>query len=392
MKEPPSLALGSLARSQSATRRSCLGIAGAVAASAALARPSRAQPVIGLPSLREEAAAKGLRYGAHPYNYPPHRTPDLDQLVAEQCGLVAPVLNWPLVSLTQDAFDSAADKGVVALAEAQRMLLTGAHLLWFAAVPGWFRALSGPDAARAAIEAHIRRMGAAFASRTWSVNVINEALNPGDQRTDGLRIDPFLQAVGPGYWDTAFQAARVAFPDSLLVYNDTGMEQDGGDMLARRRALLDRIDALLKRGTPVDAVGLQSHLTLTRPFDPASYRAFLADIAGRGLKVVVSELDVTDDNAAGAEATGTIEDRDRAAAAMYRRYLDAALAEPAVAAVVTWGLSDRQSWITARRQRWFLHRGRPPPRTLPFDADLNPKPAFDAIIEAFRAAPQRQLR
>lgn len=390
MKEPPFLALESLARPRSATRRSCLGMAGAVASSAILAQPSRAQPTMGLPSLREAAAAKGLRYGAHPYNYPPHRTPDLDRLVAEQCGLIAPVLSWPLVSAMQNSFDSAADKGVVALADAQRTPLTGAHLLWFAAVPGWFEAISGPSAARAAIEAHIRRMGAEFASRTWSVNVVNEALNPSDQRADGLRIDPFLQAVGPSYWDIAFQAARAAFPDSLLVCNDYGMEQDGGDMLARRRTLLDRLDALLKRGTPVDAVGLQSHLTLARPFDPAAYRAFLADIAGRGLKIIVSELDVMDDRAAG--AAGTIEDRDRAVAAMYRRYLDAALAEPAVAAVVTWGLSDRQSWIVAGRRHGFLHPGRLPQRPLPFDADLNPKPAFDAVIEAFQAAPQRQLR
>ncbi len=77
---------------------------------------------------------------------------------------------------------------------------------------------------------------------------------------------------------------------------------------------------------------------------------------------------------------------------MYRRYLDAALAEPAVAAVVTWGLSDRQSWIVAGRRHGFLHPGRLPQRPLPFDADLNPKPAFDAVIEAFQAAPQRQLR
>jgi endo-1,4-beta-xylanase len=56
----------------------------------------------------------------------------------------------------------------------------------------------------------------------------------------------------------------------------------------------------------------------------------------RGLKILVTELDVLDDGLPRASAP-----RDRAVADIYRRYLDVALANPHVAAVITFGLSDR---------------------------------------------------
>ncbi len=58
--------------------------------------------------------------------------------------------------------------------------------------------------------------------------------------------------------------------------------------------------------------------------------------------------------------------------------------------VVTWGLSDRHSWIVRHetdRSRW--RKDGLPSRPLPFDAELRPKPAFAAIAEAFAHAPAR---
>jgi endo-1,4-beta-xylanase len=72
--------------------------------------------------------------------------------------------------------------------------------------------------------------------------------------------------------------------------------------------------------------------------------------------------------------------RDRAVADVLRRYLDTALAEPAVAAVLTFGLSDRYSWLRE------AHPGR---RPLPFDASLRPKPALEALEEALSRARTR---
>ena len=70
--------------------------------------------------------------------------------------------------------------------------------------------------------------------------------------------------------------------------------------------------------------------------------------------------------------------RDRLVADTYSRFLDAALDAPAVKIVVTWGLADRHSWIV--RQETHQSKWRtdgPPSRPLPFDAELNPEPAFE---------------
>jgi endo-1,4-beta-xylanase len=108
-------------------------------------------------------------------------------------------------------------------------------------------------------------------------------------------------------------------------------------------------------------------------------------VAGLGLTIQITELDVTDEHALADEAV-----RDRLVADTYSRFLEAALDESAVKMVVTWGLSDRHSWIVrgeTHESKWRTDGL--PSRPLPFDAELKPKPAFDAVAQAFVHAPQR---
>jgi endo-1,4-beta-xylanase len=147
------------------------------------------------------------------------------------------------------------------------------------------------------------------------------------------------------------------------------------------------MERMQQNGTPVDAVGIQAHLSCVGgpPFSAARLRRFLADLAGLGLAIQITELDVTDESAAADPVV-----RDRLVADTYSRFLDAALDEPAVKMVVTWGLSDRHSWIVRRETNESKWRGDSAlSRPLPFDADLKPKPACEAVAHAFRHAPQR---
>ena len=366
------------------SRRWCLRALGGVPAMGSLTHLRASEAAPSLPSLRDAAARIGLRYGAAAHDYPPVFTPEYDQLVLQQCGLVVPVLNWSQASPTPGHFEENTDKGVVAWAKASGLPLTGSHLLWHEAIPRWFAALSDPREARQAVIAHIHRAGARLAHDTWSINVINEALNPTDWREDGLRRDPFSRIFGDSYWDFAFRAAREAFPDAVLVYNDYGMEQEYGDARAKRAALLRRLDALLAAKVPIDAIGLQSHLRLKEPFNSRSFAAFLGQIAARGVRIIITELDVLDIGAPSA-----VGPRDLAVANMYRDYLETVLSERAVTAVITWGLSDRYTWLRPSFSRVFSRPDGLPTRPLPFDAELRPKPAFHAMLAAFCAAPQR---
>ena len=76
---------------------------------------------------------------------------------------------------------------------------------------------------------------------------------------------------------------------------------------------------------------------------------------------------------------------DRIVAGMYEDYLSVVLDEPAVIAVLTWGLSDRYSWLSSYKPR----PDKAPVRPLPFDAQMQRKLAWNAIARAFDKAPKR---
>jgi endo-1,4-beta-xylanase len=96
----------------------------------------------------------------------------------------------------------------------------------------------------------------------------------------------------------------------------------------------------------------------------------------------VTELDVCDRH-----LPANIEKRDMLVASAARRFLEVALDQPATSAVLTWGLSDRYSWLSeyasVRRQDGLRSRG------LPLDEDMRRKPLWSALATSFAAADPR---
>lgn len=127
---------------------------------------------------------------------------------------------------------------------------------------------------------------------------------------------------------------------------------------------------LKSKNAPIHALGIEAHLNyqgFTRNFDTAAFRTFLSNVAARGLYIFITELDVLDD---GLKAT-PISTRDAGVADVYTRFLTTTLQEPAVKVVNTFGLSDRYTWL----QEDFPRTDGAPRRPLPFDDNLQPKPA-----------------
>ena len=108
-----------------------------------------------------------------------------------------------------------------------------------------------------------------------SWDVVNEPIGPNDGRPDWLREAVFL-SVGPGYLDLAYHIARETDPKARLVVNEYDIELDTPEHETRRMALLDLLQRMQKAGTPVDAVGIQAHLTAVGgpPFSPACCGGF----------------------------------------------------------------------------------------------------------------------
>jgi endo-1,4-beta-xylanase len=336
-------------------------------------------------SLGDTAQKRGLQYGATPEADMASVPAPYSDLFAEHCRLLAPNLSWAHVSKAPGQYDFASEQGTLDYAQSYSMMLTGAHLLWHEQTPGWFEQASDRAAAERMASDHIRAMTTRFAGRVYSWNVVNEAIHPGDGRADGLRNSPLLSKLGNDYIEFAFQTARQFDEKSLLVYNDYDLELDNPEQESRRRALLGLLDRLLAARAPINAVGLQSHLKLSNCcFRPEVYRRFLGEIAKRGLKIMITELDVLDN-----VAPSNIAERDRAVADAYKRLLEVALDSPALISVVTWGLSDGYTWLTPRHSPSFARADGLPGRPLPFDTDYAPKPAYWTLIRALQDAQKR---
>ena len=344
--------------------------------------------------LRELAAAKGVDYGAMVTwkSWDGDNALDRDdafsQLVQRECGLIVSAMEmfWGLNSQTTGAFDFSGADDIAEWAQAHGKKLRGHNLLWHEQTPKWFRGISDAAYAEKMLVEHIQRVCGRFAGRMHSWDVVNEVLSSDTDRPDGLRKSKYLDLLGPGYLDTAFHAAREADPKALLVINEYNVEYNVDHNERKRQAMLALIDGFKQRNTPIDAVGIQSHLWMDRrdTFDQQVLADFLKEISDRGLQIMITELDVID-----VGAPTDIAARDQAVAAYYKDYLDVALANPAVKTVVTWGLSDHDSWITHYNMDDFRRPDGKPPRPLPFDADLKAKPAYFAMADAFRTAPPR---
>ncbi len=159
-----------------------------------------------------------------------------------------------------------------------------------------------------------------------------------------------------------------------LYVNDYGLDYDAPVNRSRRASLLRLLESLKRANAPLHGLGIQAHLRAPgAPFSDKALRDFLRQVANLDLKITITELDVEE-----RDLSQPVAQRDRAVAAEVKAYLDVVLDEPAVVGIVTWGISDRYSWLnTAKvRERGTLNRG------LPFDETLAAKPVTDAIVEA----------
>ena len=330
--------------------------------------------------LRRLAAAKGLIYGAAISAKSIASDPEFVDLVLRQTGAVVAEndMKWQFINRgkPQDDDYGRADT-VAAFALRNGLVLRGHNLLWYRSTPGWFFDLPNKRAAEGAIVAHIRSLVGRYRGQIHSWDVVNEPIEPANGRPDGLRTAVLLDKMGPDYIHLAHCTAREADSSARLVVNDHSLELNVPEHEARRAALLNLLEQMQRSGAPVDAAGIQAHLVCAggAPFSASLLRRFLAEIAGLGLSIQITELDVIDTHA---PADQTV--RDRLVADTYSRFLDVALDEPAVKMVITWGLADRYSWLAKSRN------DRSPSRPLPFDEDLKPKPAFEAMARAFAHA------
>jgi endo-1,4-beta-xylanase len=365
------------------TRRNILvGLGAAAIAAPAAAELLRPSLVDEGPSLRALAASKGLLFGAANNNYW-LRSPEFAYAFQRDCGILVPEyeLKRDLTEPSQRLYDFSAADALLSFASRHGMLFRGHPLVWYASNPPWLEEAVASARDESIFAEYVRATALHFAGRVHSWDVVNEAIEVGDGRADGLRDSFWLKKFGPSYIDHAFAAAHEADPAALLVYNDYGLESDTQDHDRRRAATLKLVEGLIARGVPIGALGLQGHITAFGPkINQGKLRAFLDEVRATGLRILVTEHDVDDGN-------GPIgsDSRDQGVADASRRFLDVALDNHSTIALLTWGLSDK--FLKAEGTRNALLRGTP--RKLPLDAQMQPTPMRGAIAQAIASARRR---
>jgi endo-1,4-beta-xylanase len=254
---------------------------------------------------------------------------------------------------------------------------------WYHNLPSWAPEAFSQPGGKAVLDRHVAEVVEHFRGRASQWDVVNEAVAPENGRPDGLRNNILLKTFGPAHIRDSFLIAREADPGAMLFYNDAALEYDTPVQAARRRATLRLLETLVKSQAPVQALGIQGHLEArSHPFSAKEFRAFIKDVAALGLKILITEFDVSD-----RFVDGDFDVRDQAVADAGKEFLDVAFDEPAMMGVVAWGLSDRYTWLNGKH-RWARTDGKPN-RALPLDAAMNRKPLWHAIGSAFDHAPAR---
>jgi endo-1,4-beta-xylanase len=239
--------------------------------------------------------------------------------------------------------------------------------------------IAGPLASKEVVlerlKKHIMTVVGRYKGRVTGWDVFNESIaDGGDGTTENLRTFSWYKAVGPEVINMAFKWAHEADPQAQLNYNDYNIEQGAVENTGKHASSMLLLKRLIKEGVPITGVGIQGHWHLNTNL--ADVEKAIEDYASLGLKVSITELDVT--------ATGNnsgafgVNQGDRTIPAenfvkqseVYKKLFEIFMRHADVIDRVTfWGLSDTRSW--RRNQQPLL-----------FDGELNAKPAFDAVIEA----------
>jgi endo-1,4-beta-xylanase len=313
--------------------------------------------------LRVSADQRGIYIGAA-VSMPPFRNePIYNETLSREFNIIVAenAFKWDSVRPSRDTFNFVDTDTLVDFAEANNMKIRGHTLVWHSQVPSW---LTGADFTRdeliSILRDHILTLVGRYRGRVWAWDVVNEAV---DDSTGALRTNSFwFQRIGPDYIRLAFEYAREADPDARLYYNDYSIE----GLNLKSDGVYNLLSSLKSEGVPIDGVGWQMHQIDGFRTEPA-HKTNARRLADLGLELSITEMDVR------INLPSTSEELNQQADA-YRDAINFCLTTPGCKALLTWGFTDKHSWIPSFFAGWG--------DALIYDNSYLPKPAYVALREA----------
>lgn len=371
------------------------------AAPAPVSAPAPTPPATGVPQpgLNAIAAQRGRKFGSAIASTPGTtnagsiQNADYIAIIKGECGIVVPEneMKWQAVrpAPTVYAFDRMDE--IVRWAQQNALAVRGHTLLWHRPqwFPNWLNTYDyGANPVREAerlLTEHIQTVTRRYKGVITSYDVVNEAID----HDRGATIETSMsRAMGSpeAVIDLAFHTARAELPDAQLVYNDYMSWEPQHQKHCND--VLRLLEGLRKRGTPVDALGIQSHIEIfaidpatgVGPYAEREWRRFLDEVTGMGYRLLITEFDVKDK-----ALPANIAQRDEKVADFARRYFDLMFDYDAkLDDVLAWGMVDKFNWLQgfepSKRADGQEVRG------TPYDSQYRAKPLRTALANVMSAA------
>lgn len=317
------------------------------------------------PTLRELAERNNLFIGAAVFT-PFLSDPGYVETFVREFNMLTPENDAKACSVQPQLgrFDFRNFDGLVALAEEHGMEVHGHTLLWHQCVPNWLtNADFTRDEAIGHMRDHIYTVVGRYKGRVSIWDVVNEGIDDNGR----IRDTPWHRLIGDDYIELAFQFAHEADPDALLYYNDYGAEGLNG----KSNAIFEMVSDFVARDIPIHGVGLQGHFTVGG-YNRTQIAQNMARIGELGLQVQLTEVDVRHEGA----VTGSMLEQQ---AIQYQEIMEVCLNAENCTAFIVWGVTDKFTWLRGENLGFFNNTAVAP---LLFDDDYQPKPAYEALIEA----------
>ena len=344
-----------------------------------------------IPRLKEAAQGK-FKFGVGT-DLGVFQRPDDLALLKKHFNVVTPenCMKATRVQAEEGKFDFSGADQYMDLAQEHGLEVVGHNLIWSrpGTTPSWFfKEAGGEPVSRERLlerlRTHIHAVVGRYKGRIPSWDVVNEALADSDD--EYLRRNEWMDVLGEEFIVKAYQYAREADPDALLIYNDYRCDQPG-----KLKKLVRLIQSVKEQGGPIDVLGLQAHYEYGMiPYEGIEHA--LQEMRKLGVRVVFSELDMdvvtrirwyidegkyreemkTFDPYPGEAPADVLQSQADQYAQLFEiisRHSDV------VDRVTFWNLHDGQSWMN----KW------PWPRTnhpLLFDRQRSAKPAFAAVVQS----------
>jgi endo-1,4-beta-xylanase len=371
------------------------------AAPAPVSAPAPTPPATGVPQpgLNAIAAQRGRKFGSAIASTPGTtnagsiQNADYTAIIKGECGIVVPEneMKWQAVrpAPTVYAFDRMDE--IVRWAQQNVLAVRGHTLLWHRPqwFPNWLNTYDyGANPVREAerlLTEHIQTVTRRYKGVITSYDVVNEAID----HDRGATIETSMsRAMGSpeAVIDLAFHTARAELPDAQLVYNDYMSWEPQHQKHCND--VLRLLEGFRKRGTPVDALGIQSHIEIfaidpatgVGPYAEREWRRFLDEVTGMGYRLLITEFDVKDK-----ALPANIAQRDEKVADFARRYFDLMFDYDAkLDDVLAWGMVDKFNWLQgfepSKRADGQEVRG------TPYDSQYRAKPLRTALANVMSAA------